>query len=285
MEALESLRQIQDGTCDSTPASSNLQMILHEMREISQLAPVLKEEGLATIETDTRTHLQEHVTILGYTILNDTNDLKYAFQENFQKGIVIATERLDHGLNELSALHGLDNECNSTLDSARSGVETDCNVLSQNIKSLLESKGKYRKKSDCLHTIEQLGENIHVSSLLPRLDKCKGWARDGVASEAKNIEDCVSQTAEWDKIDKLLLQFQEARIIDKFISNDASSRLGPLMKLRKKKESQVDDLLEELIRNQDFRGIKEFLEPFASSKDQMKQQKFEKWSNKIDSSL
>eukprot|EP00957_Ditylum_brightwellii_P055677 4218068-Ditylum_brightwellii.AAC.1 len=71
------------------------------MREISQLAPVLKEEeGLITIETGTRRRLQKHATMLGHAIKNDTNDLKTAFQEKFQQEYCTAAERLEHGLCE-----------------------------------------------------------------------------------------------------------------------------------------------------------------------------------------
>eukprot|EP00957_Ditylum_brightwellii_P199716 15224475-Ditylum_brightwellii.AAC.1 len=130
-----------------------------------------------------------------------------------------------------------------------------------------------------------LGKYSNISSLLPSPDELKNIARDAVASDAKVIEDLISQTAEWDKIDSLLTQFKKATILDKFTSNEASSRLRPLIQMREQKEAQVDDLLDDLIRDQDFQGIKEFIMPLADSKDQIKRQKFNQWCNKIASSL
>eukprot|EP00957_Ditylum_brightwellii_P014586 1098834-Ditylum_brightwellii.AAC.1 len=58
------------------------------------------------------------------------------------------------------------------------------------------------------------GKYSIVSSLLPSPDELKNIVRETVASDAKVIEDLISETAEWDKIDSLLTQFKEATILD-----------------------------------------------------------------------
>lgn len=106
-----------------------------------------------------------------------------------------------------------------------------------------------------------------------------------VSEKAKRIEDLVEQTAEWDKIDALIEELEAATILDAYTAGQVTSRLGPLRKLRDRKEGHVDSLLESLIAKQDFKGIGEFLAPLADSKDQLKRQKFQKHGKQIQSCL
>ena len=102
-----------------------------------------------------------------------------------------------------------------------------------------------------------------------------------VAREAQELERSIDESSEWDKIDKRIKRFQSAVILDEFSSDEVTARLNTLQRLREKKESQVDEHLQHMISSNNFKGMAEFLSPLATSKDQIKNQKFDSFSDEI----
>jgi len=286
-KVFEALQNIADESVDSGPAVQDLRILLQEMEQIALLAPAIPEEGLCSIVTDVRTKLQDHLEKLAEDVRPDViewEDIAHNIDSNVQS-VELATERLEYVLREIEFLRGIDSNCDTILDSVCSGIYRVCEDFSRMVTALMETRGKYEEKERRLKVAVTIGKYSHVAELLPEISELTDMARSAIAADAKEIEDLVSETSEWDDIDSLLMRFQGATILDSYTSNEASSRMRPLLQLREKKQEQVDNLIEQLIRAQDFSGIREFLVPYVESRDQFKKQKFSKWLGAISSSL
>ena len=262
-EVSKALQSIADESVESGPAVQDLRVLLQEMEQIVLLARVIPEEGLCSIVTDVRTKLQDHVEKLAENVRPDVSewkDIAHNIESKLQS-VQVATERLEYILREIDFLRGIDSNCDTTLESICSGIYRVCEEFSRTVTALMETRGKYEEKERHLKVAVTIGKYSHVAQLLPNISELKDMARNAIAADAKEIEDLVSETSEWDEIDSLLTRFQGATILDNYTSNEASSRIRPLLQLRENKQEEVDNLLEQLIRDQDFSGIREFLVP------------------------
>eukprot|EP00594_Rhizosolenia_setigera_P002588 CAMPEP_0178947776 /NCGR_PEP_ID=MMETSP0789-20121207/5076_1 /TAXON_ID=3005 /ORGANISM="Rhizosolenia setigera, Strain CCMP 1694" /LENGTH=194 /DNA_ID=CAMNT_0020628011 /DNA_START=389 /DNA_END=970 /DNA_ORIENTATION=- len=187
------------------------------------------------------------------------------------------SEEIECILRKMKALNGIDSFSDSKLRSLFSLVDEASEEISASMRSIVEVKEAYEEKLHFLKILRTINKYSTIKKRLPDIKELQACVRSVVASHAKDIEDIVSQTSEWDLIDSLLSQLEEARVLDEFTQNEASSRLSPLLKLRRQKQEEVDKHLDELIISEDFRGIGEFLIPYAESKDQITVSKFNKW--------
>jgi len=262
-EARRFFEQIVDKQCDSEPATKALNGILVELKQISLFANVMQKEGLEMIEVEARNELLGLVNAFiekNKKRVVDWRDVVCGTKRNL-RSVEKRTERLECILRESSVLRQLDTECDVALDSLYACIVDTCGVFSKHVKNIMNASGQYELKWYFLQMSFTLGKYSRTAQNLPNIEELKKLARNAVASDAKLIEDRVSQSSEWDEIDNLLTQFEGAKTLDDFTSNEATSRLRPLLQLREKKQAEVDDLLEQLIRDEDFRGIREFLLP------------------------
>ena len=255
--------QIVDEYCDSELATKALNVIFVELKQISLFANVMKKEGLAMIEVEVRNELQKLVDAFikeNKKCVAMWRDVVNGTKSDLQS-VEMGTKRLEYILRESTVLRQLDAECDVALDSLYASILDACDVFSKQVNNIMNASGQYELKRYHLQIAFTLGKYSRTAQNLPNIEELKKLARNAVASDAKLIEDRVSQSSEWDEIDNLLTQFEGAKTLDDFTSNEAASRLGPLLQLREKKQSEVDGLLDQLIRDEDFRGIREFLLP------------------------
>merc|ERR1712226_1366806 len=83
----------------------------------------------------------------------------------------------------------------------------------------------------------------------------------------------------------MIENFEGATILDEYTCNEATSRLNTLKRFSKKKKSDVDEIIESMISEQNYRGINEFLFTYAESKDQLAIKKYNEYHYKICYSL
>jgi len=266
--------------------TSELNGVLLELRSISEFGSVLGNEHLSTVESATRSKLNEYVETMEKTT---RSRLSHWVQVTQKKGgkhsLSTATENLNSDLYKIELLLTIDSKHNERLDTIRTAVYDSFDRFTEIAQGILNSDGQYHLKADCLSIIEDLGTFSHTKSHLPELEKVTNEVRLLVSAEAYEIEKLLEETSEWDEIDHYLEQFEKAVILDKFISREATSRLRTLHQLREQKETSVDDLLHDLIKAKNFKGMCEFLSPFTKSKDQLKKQKFVQYQTMICSSL
>ena len=266
-EVDSSLEAITKDPVDSGPAAKTLQNVLLELGQISILAETVKNDAFPPAEVRAREKLCNHVKALVDRALEGVDEWKEIILNgsNTVHTLDVVSQRIEIVLREISALSQLDAECDNMLNTLRSAIDEATTKYSNVIMSKMQSKGKYKEKSKHLHVVSSLGKYTYLARLLPGVGKLKMVARNAVAADAKEIEDLVSETSDWDEIDSLLTKFQDATILDDFTSNEATSRLRPLMQLREQKREQkqdeVDNLLESLIQANDFGGIREFILP------------------------
>ena len=134
-------------------------------------------------------------------------------------------------------------------------------------------RGDFNSKAAFLNSLEACHDFPLVAKQLPKFEELKHHMRTLVTKEAQQIEEEIERSSEWDDIDSRLLIFGSASVLDTFVGQEVSRQLNTLRRMREQKENQVDDRLQNMIRDRSFQQIGSFLVPLASSNDQMKKQK------------
>ncbi len=260
------LRQIADENHDLVFPAKSFTPILSELGQISQFATEVKTVGLELkMEEEARNELYRIVTsfVEKYgSFMEEWRNLFTTEECYLSKARVDeVTEKLERALREINALLGLDPECDSLLNMLHSRLKDAMHNVSTYLKNTMEESEKYEEKFRLLQIVNSVTKFSLVSQNLPRFEDLQLVARNTVASDAEKIQDLVSQTSEWDKIDSILDQFQKATLLDEFTWKEATSRIIPLLKFREQKQEEVDNLLDRMIADEDFEGIGVFLLP------------------------
>jgi energy-coupling factor transporter ATP-binding protein EcfA2 len=285
-DADSSFSDLFDDSRDSSKAVSALKSLLPELHQITEFASITQHDmQLSTLESVARSKLYKYVDTMDERTLLYLSEWTHALQNKGEEEKVYATtESLNRILHEIELLRTLDSECDLRLQTLQGNIHQVFRDFCGKVQGIL-TEGDYQTKADCLSSIEALGSFSHTGPRLPELEEMKDQVRTLVSADAQKIEEMIQETSEWDTIDQLLEGLEKARLLDHFTSNEATSRLSLLRKVREQKETEVDDLVDVLIREQNFTGIREFLAPLAASRDQMKKQKFERCRKMICSSL
>ena len=143
----------------------------------------------------------------------------------------------------------------------------------------------YRRKKDMLFLLSKINCSPNAEAFLPRFNVFKEKARILVSKDALEVEKIVEQSTDGDEIDKCLKVFSEATFLDPYIDDEATNRLRPLRALQERKGDETDVLLASMVRQLDFNGIREFLQPLKSSKNSVKKQKFLQYCRHITKTL
>ena len=168
----------------------------------------------------------------------------------------------------------------------RSSLHAELHKFKNSVQNEFASFEKsFGRKAAFLVTIKACSGFSHVVCQLGDYKKVQHFVRDMVSKEAAKVEASIGGSSEWDSIDASIVNFEAATVLDQFVSGEVSSRLRTLKHLREQKEDQVDDLLQDMIKDHNFKGIRDFLSPLARSKDQIKKQKFQLHQSEISSSL
>merc|ERR1711957_309757 len=91
-----------------------------------------------------------------------------------------------------------------------------------------------------------------ITPHIPRIEDLREAAQRRISSDAKDIEDMVDQTSEFEEIDNLIASFETGMVLDEFVYQEVSSRLRVIKRLRVDKEVVTDILITEMIEKNDF---------------------------------
>lgn len=285
--AYEGLSQLIDVSKDSDTGLSTLKEWLPELEQILKLASVMDADDFSNADIDIRSKLLQHVQNLSQDAEMVIANWRAAIRENPMDmasqahSLCDAGNGLDLILREGGEIAQLDAKCRNLLESACiiQRAKEACCAFSMAACTLLESKARYDEKARCLNLIDTLGKYRTVALFLPSSDEARKKARESVIEDAKEIEDLISKKAERDLIEERLTGFRDATVLDKFISEESSSRLALLQLSENQEDSHIDDL-NTLIEDEDFCGIHNFLREVDSS-DQVKPHKFRRALHKI----
>ncbi|MGK3761231.1 MAG: energy-coupling factor transporter ATP-binding protein EcfA2, partial [Bacillariaceae sp.] len=201
--------------------------------------------------------------------------------------LTASTEILDFAISEMNEVIKM--PCGKSTKALSKSLKDETMAafsnFNQQVQGFLDSQMSYEEFASLLARVQALGYFPSTAPHLPKVEDLKEAARQRISSDAKNIEDMVEQTSQYDVIDSLLEDFQKAAVLDIFVSQEVSSRLRPLKRLRIEKEVEADGFINEMIEKNDFSGLGGFLLPLVKSKDQIKQLKFRKVMEKISDSV
>ena len=207
---------------------------------------------------------------------------------DWMENITTRTENLNFAIHEMNEVIKMSCSDESTKKVAQSFKE-DTAIAFSNIKEKVnKSLYKVMKYEECSFIYDQVqafGEFTYTAPFLPKIESLKEVVRQRISNDIQNIEELIEQTSEFDKIDRLLQEIEQAATLFKFVSKEIRSRIRPLKRLRMNKEIEADSVVNDMIENNDYGGLGEFLRPLSTSRDQIQQLKFKKSIDKIYVSL
>lgn len=260
------IEKIESDTSDTKIHCKALETLLLESEQISLFSNHVGTDEYASLKTLAREKLQKCVSSFVDQKENYVQDWTKILTCNVETDLALEkidsmSEEIEFTLRKIDCLSGLDSHSDHKLNSIKDLMKGSFFDISQCMRSTMEANKAYKEKLRFLKILRMMGNYSNIKKGLPDLQELQTSARNSIAFEARQIEDLLSQTSEWDRIDTVLSQFEEANILDEFIQNEASSRTSPLVKLRSQKQEEVNRLLDEFISNKDFKGIGEFLIP------------------------
>ena len=161
------------------------------------------------------------------------------------------------------------------------------NDFSKVATAVINSDYAYAEKAKYLSALDIIShESKHLADTLSLdFEVLKEQARTGVRAHSDEIEASILETTDWELVEGQLENLEQAKIIDEYTSSEGSARIASLRKLMGQKQTTVDSLVEEHIAKKNFKGLREFLIPLASTRDQIKKQKFQTSLSQIASTL
>ena len=269
---------------DSVQVLRDLGSTMSEIRQISEFVAAAGGKRWSKVESYVDDELKRYAETVARRTTEALVQWKSALDEVETKKIRLCTGKLNRLLCELDALLQLD-QSNPRASSLKHEISASLAACNTKIMSEIGTSTDYSALSKLLACADAFDNFVETARYLPKLESMVQVVSLTVSNDARKIEDMVTNSAEWDVIDKELEKFKEAVNVDQFIGGQAGSRLGPLLKLREQKEADVDEHLESMIMKEDFKCIGELLVPLAQSSDQLKRQKFDRYQRLICSSL
>jgi uncharacterized protein YegL/GTP-binding protein EngB required for normal cell division len=262
--------------------------LLSEMHNISEFGFATDKQELVSFYSSQMSELSKYVdSMLTYTnkcLQKWHRVVKCRSRVNQLNRRTADLDSILHKI-EILMVDDVGEDLHDKLKNVKHSIERALTDFSENVNSEFNTSGNYKDKADLLSVVEAMGNHVHATKCLPNIDQLKQIASTMVLDAACKIEEYIINSADWDTMDDMIEAFTKARALDHFVSDQAESRLRTVMALRRKKEADVDSLLNEMLRNQDYKGIHDFLAPLAGSKDQIQKQKFKKLKSQISSSL
>ena len=272
-------------------------MMLPELREIhrySNNVPLsnginaMREEKGESGLTACNSHLESYVnelTKLSRKCMNHWNTNIRNGRPGYMRSM---TRKLNYIFADVEALStaGVSDVVSKTSREIQSSLHDEFDKFKNVVRAEFSSfEGRFDIKAAFLVAIKASSGFPYIEDQLGGYKSVQRFVRDIASKEATKIEASIGASSDWDKIDASIVNFESATVLDPFLSGEVSTRLRTLKRLREQKEDQVDDLMQDMIKNRNFKGIGEFLAPLSHSKDQVKKQKFKLHLEEISSCL
>eukprot|EP00977_Amphora_coffeiformis_P020937 scaffold8649_cov185-Amphora_coffeaeformis.AAC.8 len=259
--------------------------LFKEETEISFFAHVLSDPSLADAVGSTKERLSLYVNRRIEQFEGELGRWVEALK-NDGDDILILTESLDTIIAECEIFSKMAVE-EEMVTALKKKTKEACEEFVEFSRSRFAHPHRYPAKKHCLSIIAKISEASFDRGRLPLpgIEESKMKVREGIKQLALEIESTIEQTSCWEKIDSLMEKLEKAKTLDDFTSSEASSRIGPLQKLREKKKENVSEIVDSLIEANNFKGIAAFLLPSATSKDQLVKQEFNRNITRISNSL
>ena len=267
-EAQVQMNQIKDEFNSETPVNA-LKLTFTELGQVSLFLERASVKDVGDLRENENKVRDQYLNIIE-SFVKDSQDciirwkqlsLSNTITNQEKHQLTHLNKKMNRILEESKLLAGLDSHSDDMLSNIHDCVVRSCKEASDFSRAIMMDRGKYEEKLNHLLLAQSRQKyKLIIEYMLP-IDKLQLFARNSVASDAKEIEDLVSQSSEWEKIDNHLTKFEKASVMDEFINNEVSSRISPLLKLREQKQEEVDNLLDQMIIDQDFSNIGGYLEP------------------------
>lgn len=195
----------------------------------------------------------------------------------------VLTETLDALLGEIEAIESFNcmPKFVELTAPAKVGILNTFKAARDFVEEEFSKPANYKAKADCLACIAKIRGHPRTDAELPKFYIYKETVRTQVSKDALAVEKMLEECVDGNKIDTCLNDFERATVLDPYTNNEATNRLRTLRSLRAKKASDTEQLLEEMITKEDFKGMGAFLRPLRHSSDAFKKQTYEQHKRRI----
>lgn len=269
----------------STCAINSMGSLLPELRQIDQYESSISTSGpWDSLSSKCIASLEDYVATLHQNGCQYIEQWAAGFQDGQSSYMRTMSKKLNRVLGELRALQST--RASSDLIGNSANLSSMLDVEFQKCTAAINAEftsleGDYEKKVAYLKSLLACQESFLVAERLPKFNDLQHQLRLLLSSRAQDIEREIEESSEWDSIDGRLEAFKCALVLDSFVDQEVTHRLNTLRRMREQKESNVEVAMQDMITEQKFQQIGEFLSPLASSKDQLKKQKYLTYQSEI----
>ena len=143
----------------------------------------------------------------------------------------------------------------------------------------------YESMKDCLECMWKTNGFLRTDIMLPSFHNYQELARIKVSEDAVILEKLLEECVDKSKIEEYFQEFTRAQILDPYTNDEASKRLRPLNLLRQNRDTEADQLLEEMIVNDQFKGMREFLQPLSKSLNFVEKKQYAQHKSRIEKKI
>lgn len=271
------------GTASIGPLKA-LKSIYCEFQEIDSFALVTENESIQVVCRKVRSEILRYAGRITNSLKVCGGNWECTSTWSPSKRFML---RLNTFLEEvgLIALLTTDSKCQDEVASGKALVLSKFRWFSDEATKVFGSEDDFTTMAHFLGVISAGDEYANIRPHLPSFAASKEKARHAFVQYARGVRGLVTESSEWDVIQKNLGKLESARVLDCYLLGEVDSQLTPLIALRDQKETKVDAEIEAMIRKEDFPGINSFLAPLARSKDQLKRKKFHEYLRHIQETL
>eukprot|EP00854_Cymbomonas_tetramitiformis_P004389 gene4389-5398_t len=144
------------------------------------------------------------------------------------------------------------------------------------ISEVMQVKRNYLAKETAMKTIATWQQRalVRLTSRLPDFRGLCQSLRDEVACEAQEIRQQLMELDDWQGAEAAVEAFAAARALDTYIGHQASMDVDGLRQLLEMKRSGMDEAVQNNLKEFNFTGIRQHLEPLEGSRDKLSQLRY-----------
>jgi len=266
---------------------SSLEELTKRFLEIESFAKITKNTTILADCMALRTEMTNHVQRTAKDIEDSTmgEELNFPDAAQSEDRLAVLCTRMEE-IKFLQAVSG-DFACHVDLESTRLMVMSMADSLTLVINAIFENGTDFESMAKWLCMASALERNCGETSntLFPSLAASKEQARVAISKFVQLIQQLIIEASNPDKIDECMAELQNALALDQFLNGEVAPQLKTVQALLESRESKIDSTIDQMIADENYLGIWEFLAPLAQSNDQLKRQKFRKYIRDIETSL
>ena len=287
LSRLSHAEQFREGFIDATKELKNYVSVITECKSFGYQTG---DQGILDRADQLFDQLEIYITnreVKWHAILDEWTSIVTASKWVGLENLTATTESLNFVLCEVVELMEINckEDTQKLIISVRDYIIAALAKFKKRAELPLDSEIDYEEFANLLARVQAFGDFPQTATYLPKLGPLKEFVRQRVTKDAEKIEDMTVSAINFDEIDRLIVEFEKAKVVDEFMNDEVSQRLRTLKRLRVDREDGTEDALDTMIEQNDFDNLGALLETLKDSKDYVQKSKLKSYVRKIEKHL